>query len=123
MKRSRFARLWRHPGTAIIGTMLFGFTTAIAAYKAVVVEQIIVTGDPVQIVEYNVDQALTPSVAIDQIDDALSKGDPDIAEGFVALAAELNVASTRLIQPPSSRPPSPAPIRTKNRALSSPRQI
>jgi hypothetical protein len=87
MQRFRFVRLWRRPGIAFIGMLLFGFTTAIAVYKACAVERIILTKDPVQVAEYNVGRALTPSEAIDQINDALSAGESDIAESFVALAA------------------------------------
>jgi hypothetical protein len=91
MQRSHFARLWRHPGLTIIGMPLFGFTTAIAAYKAVTMERLLNAGNPVQIADYNIGRALTLSVTIDHINDALSNGEPDIAEEFLALAAEHHV--------------------------------
>jgi hypothetical protein len=60
--------------------------------KLIEIRRLQAVGDPVQIADWNVHRILTSSVAEKQIGSALDKGEVEIAEGFVALAAEHNVS-------------------------------
>jgi len=97
MKRSLFARLWRHPVLTCTRILVFGFATSLPASEFFVAARISATGDPVQIADWNVDRVLRPHVAADQIDAALGQSDIDLAESFVALAREHNVYVPRAL--------------------------
>ena len=91
MKRSLLARLWRHSAFAFTRIVLFGIATAVPIGNLVEVGRLSAAGDPVEIADWNVDRILTSGVAEAQIDSALNKGEAEVADGFVALAAEHNV--------------------------------
>ncbi len=91
MKRSLFARLWRHPVFVFTRIGLLGFTTAIPIDNLVVIERLRADGDPVKIANWNLDRVLTSAVAKKQIEAALSNGELDIADGIVSLARERNI--------------------------------
>ncbi|HUD87936.1 MAG TPA: hypothetical protein VMR17_15950 [Xanthobacteraceae bacterium] len=97
MSRDRFIRIFRHPAFALAGAALFALA-AVALVRGGMAagERLAAADDPVQITDQALDRVFNQGVAEREIRDALAKGDVDLAQSFVELAADRGVS----IDPP-----------------------
>ena len=92
MGKNRFLAALRHPAFALAGAVLFALAAFIFVPGGIVTgERLAVADDPVAISDRALDGKFSAEVADREIRAALSAGDVDLAESFVALAADRSV--------------------------------
>jgi hypothetical protein len=89
----QLTRQVRHPALALVGAVLFACAAvALMRYAIDMAERLAAADDPVQITDWALDRAFNPDVADREIRSALAAGDVDLAQSFVALAADRDVS-------------------------------
>jgi len=90
--RSRLTALGRHPAAAVALGVLFAIAAAIFLRGGVAVHQrLVAADDPVAVTDQALAASFDRDVAEREIRNALAAGDVDLAQSFVALAAERNL--------------------------------
>src|SRR5215831_11037868 len=91
-KRNRLTALGRHPAAAVALGALFAIAAAFFLRGSIAAhERLAAADDPVVVTDQALAASFTRDVAEREIRDALAAGDVDLAQSFVALAAERNV--------------------------------
>ena len=89
----RLARAVSHPATAVVGAIVFALAAFVFIRGGVAAHnQLAIAGDPVKISDQALDRSFNRDVAEREIRSALASGDIDLAQSFVALAADRGVA-------------------------------
>jgi hypothetical protein len=92
-KLSRLIGLIRHPAGAVLAGTLFALAAGVFVNGGIAAnDRIAAADDPAAISDRALSQAFNREVAEREINSALAAGDVDLAQSFVALAAERNVA-------------------------------
>ena len=90
--RNRLTALGRHPAAAVALGALFAIAAAFFLRGGVAAHQrLAAADDPVAVTDQALAASFTRDVAEREIRDALAAGDVDLAQSFVALAAERNL--------------------------------
>jgi hypothetical protein len=93
MRTGLFVTRMRHPLMALLGAVIFGCAAVVVGRGAIAqMERFVAAEDPVQISDRALDGVFTPDVAEREIDAALARGDVDLAQSFLELAADRSVA-------------------------------
>ncbi len=93
MGERRFIRLARHPAVALVCALLFALAaTALVRGGMAARNRLALADDPVRISDQALDRSFNRDVAEREIGAALASGDVDLAQSFVALAADRGVA-------------------------------
>jgi hypothetical protein len=93
MGEGRFMRLVRHPVFALVCTLAFALAAgALIRGGLAARNRLALAGDPVRISDRALGQSFNRDVAEREINGALASGDVDLAQSFVALAADRGVA-------------------------------
>jgi hypothetical protein len=93
MGEQRFMRLVRHPAFALVGAVVFALAaTAFVCGGLATRNQVALAEDPVRISDRALDARFNRQTAEREIGEALASGDVDLAQSFVALAADRGVA-------------------------------
>ena len=89
----RLAGALRHPSTAFVCAIVFALAAFVFIRGGVATrDQLAIAGDPVKISDQALDRTFNRAVAEREIRAALASGDIDLAQSFVALAADRGVA-------------------------------
>src|SRR5579883_2882775 len=91
MRRSRLIAIVRsrcHPALPLVAALFLAPATFFSAQACLEARARLAADDPVQITDQALDHVLTAQVAEREINAALAAGDADLAESFVALAAD-----------------------------------
>jgi hypothetical protein len=89
----RLAGALRHPSTAFVCAIVFALAASVFIRGGVAARnQLAIAGDPVKISDQALDRTFNRAVAEREIRAALASGDIDLAQSFVALAADRGVA-------------------------------
>jgi hypothetical protein len=93
MSQNLLLRAVRHPAFALLGAVIFA-VAALTLFRGGVAagDRLAAANDPVQTADLGLDGAFSRDVAEREIRSALASGDVDLAQSFVALAADRNVA-------------------------------
>jgi hypothetical protein len=93
MGERRFIRAVRHPACAFVCALSFALVAAVLVRGGVAArDQLAAADDPVKISDRALDRTFNRDVAQRGISAALASGDLDLAQSFVALAADRNLA-------------------------------
>jgi len=93
MGERRFIRVARHPACALACAVVFAVVAAVLIYRSVAARnQLAAADDPVKISDRALDRTFNRDVAEREISSALAAGDIDLAQSFIALAADRGVA-------------------------------
>src|ERR1700730_7276594 len=92
MGRQRFTTILRHPALAGMGAILFAGAAFVVIRGGMEARARLAVDDPVQISDRALDRVFNRDVAEREIRVALTAGDMDLAQSFVELAADRNVA-------------------------------
>ncbi len=93
MGQKLLGRNWRHPALALAAAVIFGGAALVVGRGALdVAQQFAAADDPVQITDRALDRVFSRGVAEGEIRSALTAGDVDLAQSFLDLAADRNVA-------------------------------
>jgi hypothetical protein len=93
MGERRFIRAVRHPACAFVCALSFALVAAVLVRGGVAArDQLAAAYDPVKISDRALDRTFNRDVAQRDIGAALASGDLDLAQSFVALAADRNLA-------------------------------
>jgi hypothetical protein len=93
MGQTLLTRNWHHPALALVAAVIFAGASVVVGRGAIdVAQQFAAADDPVQITDRALDRAFNQSVAEGEIRSALAAGDGDLAQSFLDLAADRNVA-------------------------------
>jgi hypothetical protein len=91
-KLNRLVRLRRHPGSALLAGVAFAIAAAFFLRGGMTAhERIVAADDPVAISDQALGERFDRDIAEREIKAALAANDLDLAQSFVALAAERNV--------------------------------
>lgn len=91
-RRNALVGIARHPAGAVLAGALFAIAAGFFVRGGIAAhERVAVADDPVAITDQALAQALDRGVAEREINAALAVGDVDLAQSFVALAADRNV--------------------------------
>src|SRR5262249_9726544 len=91
--RNRLIALGRHPAAAVALGALFAIAAAFFLRGGIAAHQrLAVADDPVAVTDQALAESFTRDVAEREIRNALVAGDVDLAQSFVALAAERNLS-------------------------------
>jgi len=91
-RRNALVGIARHPAGAVLAAALFAIAAGFFVRGGIAAhERVAVADDPVAITDQALAQALDRGVAEREINAALAVGDVDLAQSFVALAADRNV--------------------------------
>ena len=83
----------RHPAVALVGAVVFALVAVMLIHGSVAARnQLAAADDPVEISDQALDRTFNRDVAEREIRAALASGDIDLAQSFVALAADRGVA-------------------------------
>ena len=86
-------RRWRHPALALFAAVVLAAVTIVVGRGALdEAQQFAAADDPVQITDRALDRVFSQGAAEREIQSALAAGDVDLAQSFLDLAAERNVA-------------------------------
>jgi hypothetical protein len=92
MSRNRFSGAMRHPAVALAGALVFALAAGVLVRNAQAArDRALAADDPVTISDQALDHSFNAAVADREIRAALAAGDTDLAQSFVALAADRNV--------------------------------
>ncbi len=93
MSQPRLTRMVRHPAVAPVGAVVFALVAGMLIHGSVAARnQLAAAADPVEISDRALDRTFNRGVAEREIRSALASGDVDLAQSFVALAANRGVA-------------------------------
>jgi hypothetical protein len=93
MSQRRFFRAVRHPAFALVGAIIFALVALVLIRGGVAAgQQFAAADDPVKLTDQALDHAFDRDVAEREIRAALAASDLDLAQSFVALAADRSVA-------------------------------
>jgi hypothetical protein len=93
MGERRVMRAVRHPAFALAGALAFGLAAVVFLRGGVAAQNhLAIAGDPVKISDQALDHAFDHNVANREIRSAIAAGDMDLAQSFMALAADRGVA-------------------------------
>ncbi len=93
MGERRLIRLSRHPAFALVCALVFAMVATAFVHGGMAArKQIALADDPVRISDQALDRSFNREVAEREIGAALASGDVDLAQSFVALAADRGVA-------------------------------
>jgi len=93
MGERRFMRLVRHPAFALVGAVVFALAATVFVCGGLATRnQVALADDPVRISDRALDARFNRQTAEREIGEALASGDVDLAQSFVALAADRGVA-------------------------------
>ncbi len=93
MSEPRLTRMVRHPAVALVSAVVFALVAAMLIHGSVAARnQLAAADDPVEISDRALDRTFNRGVAEREIRSALASGDVDLAQSFVALAADRGVA-------------------------------
>jgi hypothetical protein len=93
MGQWRLIRLLRHPGFALVCALVLALVaTALVRGSLAARRELALADDPVRITDQALDRSFNRAVAEGEIGAALGSGDIDLAQSFVALAADRGVA-------------------------------
>jgi hypothetical protein len=93
MGERRFRRLVQHPGFAIVCAVVFALAATVLVRGGMAARnRLALADDPVRISDRALDQSFNRDVAEREIKNALDSGDIDLAQSFVALAADRSIA-------------------------------
>lgn len=93
MGERRFLRLARHPASALVCAVLFALVALVLVREGMVARsQLAAADDPIQISDQALDRSFSRAVVEREIAAALASGDIDLAQSFIALAADRGVA-------------------------------
>jgi hypothetical protein len=88
----RLIGIIRHPAGALIAAAVFAVAAVVPVrHTADVAGQMAIANDPVKVADRELDRAFNSQIAEQEIRTALHAGDADLAESFVALAADRKV--------------------------------
>jgi hypothetical protein len=90
--RKRFTAILRHPALAGLGAIMFAGAAFVVIRGGMEARARLAVDDPVQISDQALDRAFNRDVAEREIRAALAASDNDLAQSFVELAADRNVA-------------------------------
>lgn len=92
MGERRFMRLVRHPAFALVGAVVFALAATVFVCGGLATRnQVALADDPVRISDRALDARFNRQTAEREIGEALASGDVDLAQSFVALAADRGV--------------------------------
>ncbi len=93
MGERRFIRAMRHPAFALVCAVVFALVAIMLVRSGVAArDRLAVADDPVRISDQALDRTFNRDVAEREINAALASGDVDLAQSFVALAADRGLA-------------------------------
>jgi hypothetical protein len=93
MSEPRLTRMVRHPAVALVSAVVFALVAAMLIHGSVAARnRLAAADDPVEISDRALDRTFDRGVAEREIRSALASGDVDLAQSFVALAADRGVA-------------------------------
>ena len=93
MSEARLLRLVRHPGFGLVCAVAFALAAFVFIRGGVAARgQLAAADDPVKIADRALDRTFDRGIAEREIRSALASGDVDLAQSFVALAADRGVA-------------------------------
>ena len=93
MSEPRLTRMVRHPAVALVSAVVFALVAAMLIHGSVAARnRLAAADDPVEISDRALDRTFNRGVAEREIRSALASGDVDLAQSFVALAADRGVA-------------------------------
>ena len=93
MGERRFIRAMRHPAFALVCAVVFALGAIMLVRGGVAArDRLAVADDPVRISDQALDRTFNRDVAEREINAALASGDVDLAQSFVALAADRGLA-------------------------------
>lgn len=91
MNLKRIVHVLRHPAFALLGAVVFALAALVLIRGGMEAWERLAEDDPVKITDQALDRTFSESVAEREIQSALAAGDIDLAQSFVALAAERDV--------------------------------
>ena len=93
MSEPRLSRMVRHPAVALVCAAVFALVAVALIHAGVAARnRLAAADDPVKISDRALDRTFNRDVAEREIRSALASGDSDLAQSFVALAADRGVA-------------------------------